>query len=339
MHPCSHEEEGMTSSSPQQHDVSQAQLLELVRIVLTIRQFETTVRALVESNEIAGVTHEYIGQEAIAAGICLALRKDDYLVSTHRGHGHSIAKGADVTRMYAELLGRDTGLNRGRGGSMHVASVADGVLGANGIVAGGVPFALGAAWSARAKGADSIAVAFFGDGGANEGIIYECLNLASIWRLPVIFACENNQYAVSLRAQDAIAGSLVARARAFGMSAHECDGMNPMAVLQLAQQVVPEVRRGNPCFIELETYRFVGHHTAEASSGMRYRTDEEVAEWKRRDPVDQLADAVGLDAIAEMSARIRSDLAHHLALARLGRAPAPGSALQFMYATPLKVVP
>ena len=225
--------------------IDQKDLLELARIVVTIREFELKVRELVAANEIAGVTHEYIGQEAVAAGVCLALTPLDYVTSTHRGHGHSIAKGASLTGMFAELLGRETGLNKGRGGSMHVASIANGVLGANGIVGGGVPFALGAAWSAKSRGSDALAVAFFGDGGANQGVMLESMNLAAIWNLPVLFACENNQYAVSLRSQDAIAGDLQTRARGFGLHADVCDGMSPETVLNKMRDVLPSVRVGS----------------------------------------------------------------------------------------------
>src|SRR5262249_16504068 len=168
----------------------------LYRTMLTIRRFEERIVELVNANEIAGVTHEYVGQEAVATGICAALGPDDVITSTHRGHGHLIAKGADVRRMMAELLGRVEGLNRARGGSMHIADFALGIYGANGIVAAGAPIAAGAAWAAMVGGSDRVAVAFFGDGGVNQGVLHETMNLASLWRLPLIFACENNGYAV-----------------------------------------------------------------------------------------------------------------------------------------------
>ena len=305
-------------------------LSELTRIVVTIREFELNVREAVAANEIAGVTHEYIGQEAVAAGVCRALTPNDYVTSTHRGHGHSIAKGASLTGMFAELLGRETGLNRGRGGSMHVASIANGVLGANGIVGAGVPFALGAAWSAKTRGSDAVAVAFFGDGGANQGVMLECLNLAALWELPVLFACENNQYAVSLRAQDAIAGDLQVRARGFGLHADVCDGMSAEHVLKKMREVLPSIRAGEPAFVEFETYRFVGHHTAER---LTYREDSEIEAWRSRDPVQQLARALGTDRFEEITAKVRLDIAEALSQARQGSFPAPETARDFMYAT------
>jgi acetoin:2,6-dichlorophenolindophenol oxidoreductase subunit alpha len=305
-------------------------LLELTRTVVTIREFELKVRELVAANEIAGVTHEYIGQEGVAAGVCHALTPHDYITSTHRGHGHSIAKGASLTGMFAELLGRDTGLNKGRGGSMHVASVANGVLGANGIVGAGVPFALGAAWSAKMRGSDAVAVAFFGDGGSNQGVTLESMNLAALWKLPVLFACENNQYAVSMRSGDAIAGDLLTRARGFGLSAAECDGMSPEQVLKTVREVLPSIRAGEPSFVEFQTYRFVGHHTAER---LTYREDSEVEVWRSRDPVQQLARALGTDRFDGIKAKVRLDIDEALSRARQGPVPAPETARNFMYAT------
>src|SRR5262249_49991811 len=163
---------------------------------------------LVDRNEISGVTHEYIGQEAVATGVCEALRPDDVITSTHRGHGHVIAKGADLGRMMAELLGRVDGLNRGRGGSMHIADLSRGIYGGNGIVAAGAPFAAGAAWAARQRGLDRVAVTFFGDGGVNQGVLHETMNLAAVWRLPVLFVCENNGYAISTASRHTTAGSI-----------------------------------------------------------------------------------------------------------------------------------
>ena len=211
---------------------------ELYRAMLTIRRFEERVVDLVNANEIAGVTHEYVGQEAVAVGVCAALRPDDVITSTHRGHGHLIAKGADVRRMMAELLGREDGLNRGRGGSMHVADLGLGIYGANGIVAAGAPFAAGAAWSFSVDGSGRVAVTFFGDGGANQGVLHETMNLAALWRLPLVFVCENNGYAVTLPQERSTAGSIVARAAAYGMAAEQVDGMDVDAVLDAAERAV-----------------------------------------------------------------------------------------------------
>ena len=217
---------------------------DLYRTMRLIRRFEERVVDLVNANEIAGVTHEYVGQEAVAAGVCAALRPDDVITSTHRGHGHVIAKGADVRRMMAELLGRVDGLNRGRGGSMHVADLAVGIYGANGIVAAGAPFAAGAAWAGRQDGTDVVAATFFGDGGANQGVLHETMNLAALWALPVIFVCENNGYAVTLSQERSTAGSLVERAAAYGMAAESVDGMDVEAVLAAATAAVDRARAG-----------------------------------------------------------------------------------------------
>src|SRR6476620_3435269 len=230
---------------------------ELYRTMLLIRRFEERVVDRVNANEIAGVTHEYVGQEAVATGICAALRPDDVITSTHRGHGHLIAKGADVRRMMAELLGRVDGLNRARGGSMHIADLSLGIYGANGIVAAGAPFAAGAAWSFAVDGSGRIAVTFFGEGGANQGILHETMNLAALWKLPVVFVCENNGYAVTLAQERSTAGSIVDRAAAYGMAAAWVDGMDVEAVLEAASRAAERAREGGgPTFLECRTYRF-----------------------------------------------------------------------------------
>lgn len=260
--------------------------LQLYRTMRLIRRFEEEVRRLVNANEIAGVAHEYIGQEAVAAGVCAALTDADILTSTHRGHGHLLARGADVNRMMAELLGRSTGLNRGRGGSMHVADFSLGVYGANGIVAAGAPIAVGAAWALRALGKPGVAVTFFGDGGINQGVLAEAMNMASIWNLPVLFLCENNQYAVTARITDMSKVPVAQRAASFGFPVVSVDGMDPQEVFDAASQAISSARDGaGPHFLECRTYRFVGHQTAEATLNLTYRTDEEIATMRERDPV------------------------------------------------------
>ena len=303
------------------------------RTMRTIRRFEEQIVTLVNANEIAGVTHEYIGQEAVATGVCAALRDDDVITSTHRGHGHVIAKGADVARMMAELLGRTTGLNRARGGSMHIADVSLGIYGANGIVAAGAPIAAGAAWAGVQAGSDRVAVCFFGDGAVNQGVLHETMNMAGIWRLPVIFVCENNGYAVSFAQEEATAGSLVERAAAYGMPALRVDGMDVEAVLEAASGLVAAARAGGgPAFLECATYRFVGHHTAEATMGLGYRSDEEIARWRERDPL--LVQAARLDAatVAEIDASVEQLLERALAFARESPRPEVSSARDYVYA-------
>jgi TPP-dependent pyruvate/acetoin dehydrogenase alpha subunit len=309
----------------------------LYRTMRTIRRFEERIVDLVNANEIAGVTHEYVGQEAVATGICAALRREDVITSTHRGHGHVIAKGADVSRMMAELLGRVDGLNRGRGGSMHIADLSLGIYGANGIVAAGAPFAAGAAWAGLQNGSNIVAATFFGDGGANQGILHETMNLAALWTLPVLFVCENNGYAVTLSQERSTAGSLVERAAAYGMAAEAVDGMDVEVVLDAATRAVEHARAGRgPTFLECRTYRFFGHHTAERTMKLGYRTDEEIAAWRERDPL--VVTGGKLDDVTR--ARIDDDverlLDEALAFARQSPRPDPAEFLEFVYASGLR---
>src|SRR5499427_3895684 len=229
----------------------------LYRTVRLIRRFEERAIEMVRSGVINGGIHPYIGGEAIAAGVCAALRADDLITSTHRGHGHVLAKGSDPVRMLAELAGRETGLNAGRGGSMHAADVSMGIYGANAIVGASAAIAAGAAWSHRRAGHDRVAVTFFGDGAVNQGVLLEALNLASLRRLPVIFVCENNQFATSMRVQDTTAGTITGRPGAFGIPAETVDGMDAEAVLEAASGAVARARGGDvPTFLECLTYRF-----------------------------------------------------------------------------------
>lgn len=310
---------------------------ELYRVMCVIRRFEERVVELVETDEIAGVTHEYVGQEAVAAGMCGALRTDDVITSTHRGHGHVIAKGADPRRMMAELLGRSDGLNRGRGGSMHVAQLSVGIYGANGIVAAGAPFAVGAAWAAVQDGTDRVAVSFFGDGGVNQGVLHEAMNLAALWSLPVIFVCENNGYAVTLRADDGIAGSIVERAAAYGMHAEAVDGMDAEAVLGASEAAVARARSGQgPSFLECRTYRFFGHHTAERIMRLGYRTDEEIDRWRQRDPLLLCRERLAPEVTGAIDEEVETLLEEAVAFARQSPPPPTATALDYMYASGMR---
>jgi pyruvate dehydrogenase E1 component alpha subunit len=307
---------------------------ELYRTMRLIRRFEERIVDLVNANEIAGVTHEYVGQEAVATGVCAALGPDDVITSTHRGHGHVIAKGADVRRMMAELLGRVDGLNRGRGGSMHVADLGVGVLGANGIVAAGAPFAAGAAWAGRRDGTDVVAATFFGDGGANQGVLHETMNLCALRGLPVLFVCENNGYAVTLAQEQSTAGSLVERAAAYGMAAETVDGMDVDAVLLAASTAVARARAGEgPTFLECRTYRFFGHHTAERTMKLEYRTDDEIAAWRRRDPLTLAGAALDDEVRERIDAEVEDALDDAVAFARASAFPDPEEALDLVYAS------
>jgi TPP-dependent pyruvate/acetoin dehydrogenase alpha subunit len=249
-----------------------------------IRRFEEAVDDLFGRGLMHGTMHLSIGQEASATGTCLALRTDDAITSTHRGHGHCIAKGASLERMMAELLGKETGYCRGRGGSMHIADTATGNLGANGIVAGGIPIATGAALAHKLQGLDRVVVSFFGDGATNEGAFHEALNLAAIWELPVVFVCENNKYGMSFSTDLSIAIEHIAdRAAAYGMPGQTVDGNDVEAVNAAVGVAVARARAGGgPTLVEAETYRWKGHSKSDKNL---YRTREEIAEWRERDPI------------------------------------------------------
>ncbi len=258
-------------------------LRRLYRQMVLIRRFEEQVHALRQSGALQGSAHLYVGQESVAVGVCAQLRRDDYVASTHRGHGHAIAKGVDVARMMAELFGRETGTNRGKGGSMHIADTAVGMLGATGVVGAGVPMALGAALSARTRGTDQVAVAFFGDGAMGQGLVYECLNMSAIWKLPMVFVCENNGYAESTPVEYALGTKdLARRAEAFGVPAATVDGQDVFAVYREMGRAVGRARAGGgPSFLECKTYRYYGHFIGD--DPRRYRTAEEEAYYRGRD--------------------------------------------------------
>jgi pyruvate dehydrogenase E1 component alpha subunit len=250
----------------------------------TIRRFEEAVDDLFARGLMHGTMHLSIGQEASATGSCLALRPDDAITSTHRGHGHCIGKGADLTRMMAELLAKETGYCRGRGGSMHIADVATGNLGANGIVAGGIPIAAGAALAYRLRGEDRVVACFFGDGAANEGAFHEAVNLAAIWKLPVVFICENNKYGMSFSTEKSFAiENISERAAGYGIPGVTVDGNDVYAVYDAVSGAVARARAGDgPTLVENVTYRWKGHSKSDKNL---YRTREEIAEWREKDPI------------------------------------------------------
>ncbi|MBT2418124.1 thiamine pyrophosphate-dependent dehydrogenase E1 component subunit alpha [Streptomyces sp. ISL-22] len=305
----------------------------LYRTMRLIREFEERCLAMSLSGEIVGGIHPYIGQEAVAAGVCAALTEDDVVTSTHRGHGHVLAKGADPKRMLAELCGTTAGLNRGRGGSMHAADVSLGVYGANGIVGAGAPIAAGAAWSFQRRGDGRVAVAFFGDGALSQGVVLEAFNLAALWQLPVVFVCENNGYATSLPLNRALAGDPVERAAGFGLTARAVDGMDADAVADAAAEAVERCRRGGgPAFLECRTYRFNGHHSFEEQVGLNYRDDAEVGEWRARDPLRTQSTRVDGATAGAIDAEISTLIDEAVEFARAGRAPDPAEALHHLYA-------
>ncbi len=273
----------------------------------TARRFEEAVDQLFARGLMHGTMHLSIGQEASATGACLALRPDDLITSTHRGHSHCIAKGADLTRMMAELLAKDGGYCRGRGGSMHIADVAAGNLGANGIVGGGIPIAVGAALAQRLTGSERVVASFFGDGAANEGAFHEAVNLAAIWQLPVVFVCENNQYGMSMPTSQAFGIANIAdRAAGYGFPGVTVDGNDLVAVYEAVSVAADRARAGGgPFLVEAVTYRWKGHSKSDKN---RYRTREEIAAWQRRDPIPRFENAlreagtVGEDQLAEVRA-------------------------------------
>jgi TPP-dependent pyruvate/acetoin dehydrogenase alpha subunit len=271
--------------------ISAEKWLGAYRRMLMIRLFEEQVNELYTRALMPGLAHLYVGEEAVAVGICEALRKDDYITSTHRGHGHCVAKGASPDRMFAELLGKEAGYCKGKGGSMHIADPATGNLGANAIVAGSTGIATGAAFSAKHRRTGQVAVCFFGEGALGQGVLYEVMNLAALWKLPVIYVCENNLYTEYTHFTETTAGDILDRGRAFGVHAESVDGQDVRAVNEVATRLVERARRGEgPAFVVCNTYRYTGHHVGDISREY-YRSKQEEQEWKsNRDPIKLLAD-------------------------------------------------
>jgi pyruvate dehydrogenase E1 component alpha subunit len=281
-----------TSSDEETLPLSEALSRKIYERMLTIRRFEEAVLEVYTQGLMRGLAHLYIGQEASAVGICSALNDEDYLTSTHRGHGHLIAKGGKVDRMMAEMMGKVDGYNRGKGGTMHIADMSLGILGANGIVGGGMGMATGAALSGKMRKTRQVAVCFFGDGAINQGAFLESANLASVWSLPVLFVCENNHYGEYTAAKDvtAVKEHVAERAAGFNMPAVVVDGNDVVAVYQTALKMVERARAGEgPCLIENKTYRYRGHHVGDGDPEKTYRTQEETDTWLARDPIPRFA--------------------------------------------------
>ena len=281
-----------TSSDEETLPLSEALSRKIYERMLTIRRFEEAVLEVYTQGLMRGLAHLYIGQEASAVGICSALNDEDYLTSTHRGHGHLIAKGGKVDRMMAEMMGKVDGYNRGKGGTMHIADMSLGILGANGIVGGGMGMATGAALSGKMRKTGQVAVCFFGDGAINQGAFLESANLASVWSLPVLFVCENNHYGEYTAAKDvtAVKEHVAERAAGFNMPAVVVDGNDVVAVYQTALKMVERARAGEgPCLIENKTYRYRGHHVGDGDPEKTYRTQEETDTWLARDPIPRFA--------------------------------------------------
>jgi pyruvate dehydrogenase E1 component alpha subunit len=305
-------------------NVGSEKLLRFFRQMTAIRLFEENVNELYTRALMPGLAHLYIGEEAVAVGVCEALRPDDYVTSTHRGHGHCLAKGASPERMFAELLGKEAGYCRGKGGSMHIADPATGNLGANAIVGGSVGIATGAAFSAKTLKTGRVAVCFFGEGALGQGVLYECFNLAQLWKLPVIYVCENNMYTEYTHFSETTAGEIPSRAKAFGIRAETVDGQDVRSVFAVATALAERARRGDgPAFLVCDTYRYRGHHVGDINREY-YRSKKEEQEWLRdSDPIknysewlkaEKHADAATLSAI-ESELKSEMDKAMQLAIA------------------------
>ena len=274
---------------------------EAYRKLFLIRAFEEKLEALFAKGKIPGFVHTYIGQEAIAVGVCANLRTDDYVTSTHRGHGHAIAKGIDLNGLMAEVFGKVTGICKGRGGSMHVADFSKGILGANGIVAAGTVIAAGAGLSIQTRQADQVVICFFGDGGINKGTVHEAMNFCSVKKLPVVFVCENNQYAqFTSRKVTTSVSDLSLRGAAYGIPAVSVDGNDLLKVVEVSKAAIADARAGiGPTLVVADTYRFGGHYVGDQQA---YRSKEEVAERRRRDPLLLFEDHLVQQGLADKEA-------------------------------------
>ena len=321
-------------------------LMRMLRRMMLIRRFDETVMELVQRGELVGAAHTYIGEEAVAVGACASLRDEDYITGNHRSHGHPIAKGGDIRRAMAELLGKSTGYCKGKGGSMHLADFSIGILGESGIVASALPVAVGAALGTKMQGRDRVVVSFFGDGASNQGACHEAMNLASIWKLPVIFLCENNQYAVTTHFSDVVAVENISdRASAYNMPGVLVDGQDVMAVYEATREAVARAREGDgPALIEARTYRYEEH-----SEGLgrilreSYRSEEEVAKWRERDPIKlhkQRLLEQGLatqEEVSEVQENVAAAVEEALEFARESPYPDEADLFTDMYANPIPI--
>ena len=315
------------------------QWMRMYRRMVMIRLFEEQVNDLYTRALMPGLAHLYVGEEAVAVGVCEALRPDDYITSTHRGHGHCLAKGASPDRMFAELLGKEAGYCRGKGGSMHIADPATGNLGANAIVAGSAGIATGAAFSAKKLGTGQVAICFFGEGALGQGVLYETMNLAQLWKLPVIYVCENNLYTEYTHFSETTAGDIPARGTAFGLLAETVDGQDVQAVHATAKKFVDRAREGQgPAFLVCNTYRYRGHHVGDINREY-YRSKAEEQQWiTERDPIKNLAkwlveqNHADAETLEHMQAEVRAEMEVAVKFAVAAPYPAVGQAGENVYA-------
>lgn len=313
--------------------------LRLYKQMWKIRAFEEQANDLYLSAKMPGLTHLYLGQEAVATGVCEALTDDDYITSTHRGHGHCVAKGADLDKMYAELLGKEAGYCRGKGGSMHIADTQRGNLGANAIVGGSMGIATGAALSCKMKKSGNVAVCFFGDGALGQGLLYEVMNMAQLWSLPIIYVCENNLYGEYTHFSENTAGNMIDRPKAFGIRTDEVDGQDVRAVNKAMEKLVLKARNGEgPSFLLCNTYRYHGHHVGDIDRAY-YRSKEEEDYWKtQKDPLKILSEwllensNVELSALEEIETRVYDDVENAVQFALDAKFPEENEVDQHVYA-------
>jgi pyruvate dehydrogenase E1 component alpha subunit len=319
---------------------SDQQLVALYERMLLIRRMEERLRDDNAAGKLPGAVHLYIGQEAVAAGVCAHLEDRDYITSTHRGHGHFLAKGGDPKAMMAEIWAKEEGVCRGMGGSMHVADISKGILGANGIVGAGLAIATGAAFGAMLDGDGKVAVCFFGDGASNQGVTMECMNVATLWGLPIVFMCENNTFSEFTPSREVTSGRISDRARAFGMPTYDVDGNDVVDVWRAAGEAIERARGGGgPSFIEAATYRIQGHMEAESFllQGGKYREQDEIDAWKAKDAIERLrarlisSGAANEKAVEVLDRRVLDDVEDAAVFAEAGRPADPNLAATLMF--------
>jgi pyruvate dehydrogenase E1 component alpha subunit len=329
----------MTASTQADAGAQRAKWIEMFHDMMAIRLFEEHVNDIYTRALMPGLAHLYIGEEAVAVGVCSVLNKNDYITSTHRGHGHCLAKGATPDRMFAELLGKEAGYCKGKGGSMHIADPATGNLGANAIVGGSVGIATGAAFSAKHLGTHQVAVCFFGEGALGQGSLYEVMNLASLWKLPVIYVCENNMYNEYTHFSETTAGDINTRATAFGIHAETVDGQDVRAVHAVSERLVARARAGEgPAFLQCITYRYHGHHVGDINREY-YRSKVEEKEWMSdRDPLKLFSDWLiqnkhsDTEALTMIEADLRAEMKAAVEFALASPYPDPIEVEQDVYA-------
>jgi pyruvate dehydrogenase E1 component alpha subunit len=320
-------------------ELDKEKLLLMYRNMLRIRRFEERLAEESARGNIPGLLHLYVGEEAVAVGACSALRKDDYITSTHRGHGHCIAKGGDLRKMMAELFAKETGYCKGRGGSMHIAAPDIGIVGCSAIAGAGIPIAAGVGLSSKLRKTDQVCVSFFGDGASNTGAFHEGMNLAALWQLPVVYVLENNLYAISTPAlKSSKLKNISDRAAAYGMPAAVADGMDVLSVYEAVSQAVERARRGEgPTLVECKTYRFRGHHEGDPKRGETYRTKQEMDEWEKRDCILRLGEKLIKERkstqaeLDDINQEVMKEIDDAVAFAKESPSPKPEDVMTYLF--------